>query len=180
MANADYPKAGNESQRLAALQALNLLDTGAEKSFDRLTQMAANIFQVPIALVSLIDQDRQWFKSCVGLSAHQTPRDQAFCNYTILDDSIFEVKDTHRDLRFKDNALVTGEPYIRYYAGTPILSAGYRVATFCLIDHEPRKALDPRERDILFALAATVSREIELRTSIRTSLAQIRAPGAAD
>ena len=171
--NTDYPTPVNEAERLDALHSLNLLDTGSEECFDRLTQMAADIFQLPITLISLIDEDRQWFKSCVGLGAPETPRDQAFCNYTILGDDIFEVPDTFRDLRFKSNPLVTGEPHIRYYAGAPIMSAGQRVATFCLIDREPRARLDERERSILKALAATASREIEVRSAIRATLAQI-------
>lgn len=169
----DYPIPHDEQDRLKALKELNLLDTGPEAGFDRLTSMAKDIFGCNITLVSLIDQERQWFKSACGLDTPQTDRDVAFCNYTILDDEIFEVVDAHKDMRFKDNPLVTGEPYIRYYAGAPIFSSGKRIATFCVIDSQPRSAMSERERRILYNLAEMTSREIEVRTLVRRSLAAI-------
>ncbi|MFH0934086.1 MAG: GAF domain-containing protein, partial [Pseudomonadota bacterium] len=116
----------NESQRLQALHGRALLDTPAEERFDRLTRLARNMLGVRIALVSLVDTDRQWFKSRQGLDACETGRDISFCGHAILDDAIFEITDASLDLRFADNPLVTGPPHIRFYAGAPLATAdGY-------------------------------------------------------
>src|ERR1700752_1549332 len=107
----------DENTRLDTLRALNILDTSPEERFDRLTRLAKRLFGVPIALVNLVDADRQWFKSCVGLSATETPRDISFCGHAILGDDILLVPDAGVDERFHDNPLVTGDPNIRFYAG---------------------------------------------------------------
>jgi diguanylate cyclase (GGDEF)-like protein/PAS domain S-box-containing protein len=149
-----------EPERVAALQALNLLDTQPEERFDRLTRLARRFFSVQTVLVTLVDDDRQWFKSRQGMDVCETGRDISFCGHAILEDGIFEITDASQDDRFFDNPLVTAPPYIRFYAGVPLLSAdGFRVGTFCLIDPQPRK-LDPVERQSLLDFAASVEAEI--------------------
>jgi len=117
----EYPD--NESSRLDTLHALNILDTSHEERFDRLTRLAKRVLGVPIALVSLVDTNRQWFKSKQGLEATETPRDISFCGHAILGDEILVIEDATRDERFHDNPLVTGEPGIRFYAGYPLEEA---------------------------------------------------------
>jgi diguanylate cyclase (GGDEF)-like protein len=130
----------NELQRLQLLNALQLLDTGPDERFDRLTRMAKRLFDVPIALVSLVDFNRQWFKSCAGLDVTETSRDISFCGHAILGDEIFVIPDTTADVRFFDNPLVTGPPYIRFYAGCPLhVSRNAKVGTLCIIDTRPRQ-----------------------------------------
>lgn len=128
----------NENQRLAELYDVNLLDTARDASFDSLTQLAAELFDVPIALVSLVDRDRQWFKSTYGLCAAETSRDVSFCSHVVYNQFPLVVQDARQDPRFADNPLVTGEPYIRFYAGMPIhSSSGFVLGTLCLIDTRP-------------------------------------------
>lgn len=129
----------NEQERLKALHQLNILDTPAEAAFDNLTALTADIMGVPIALVSLIDHDRQWFKSCIGLGAPETARDISFCTHAVFEESVFVVEDAKADERFADNPLVTGEPFIRFYAGAPLYSEqGFILGTLCIIDTQPR------------------------------------------
>lgn len=129
----------NEDERQDALRALYILDTEPEERFDRLTRMAKRLFNVPIAVVSLIDQNRQWFKSSVGLDVCETARDISFCGHAILNNGVFIIENAAEDERFKDNPLVTGAPHIRFYAGFPILSPkGLALGTFCIIDSSPR------------------------------------------
>jgi phosphoribosyl 1,2-cyclic phosphodiesterase len=150
----------NEPERLNALNALGILDTEPEERFDRLTRLAAAMFDVPIALVSLVDSQRQWFKSCYGLSARETDRDSAFCAHAILSDEPLLVPDALLDARFADNPLVTGEPYVRFYAGQPLsLEDGSRAGTLCLIDNRPRD-LDASSLRLLKDLALLVQREL--------------------
>jgi PAS domain S-box-containing protein len=150
----------NEAQRLAALQRLYILDTSAEERFDRLTRLAKVMFQVPTALVSLVDADRQWFKSRQGLDACETPRDISFCGHAILQGDIFHVPDTHVDLRFSDNPLVELEPKIRMYTGAPLHTPdGLRIGTLCIIGDQPR-ALDQAQLSALRDLADCVEREL--------------------
>ena len=130
----------DEASRLAALRALEILDTPPEERFDRLTRLASAIFDTPIALISLVDSNRQWFKSCVGLGVNQTPRNISFCGHAILEDQLFVVPDALLDPRFADNPLVTEPPYIRFYAGQPLkASDGSRVGTLCVIDTQPNQ-----------------------------------------
>lgn len=133
-------KPTDEASRIETLRALNILDTSAEERFDRLTRLAKRLFGVPIALVSLVDEDRQWFKSCQGLGVSETSRDISFCGHAILGDDIFLISDAALDNRFHDNPLVTNEPYIRFYAGCPLtVATGSKLGTLCIIDREPRE-----------------------------------------
>ncbi|MEX0740317.1 MAG: sensor domain-containing diguanylate cyclase [Pseudohongiella sp.] len=137
----------NESQRLAALASLDILDTGPDERFDRVTRLAARFFDMPIVLVSLIDLDRQWFKSRHGLAATETPRDISFCGHAINNDAPFIIHDTATDERFHDNPLVTSGPQIRFYAGCPlILKDNIKLGTLCLIDKKPREFSDEDAR----------------------------------
>lgn len=131
-----YPR---EATRLRALQSLHLLDTEANERYDRLTRLALRLLDVPIALVTLVDQDRQWFKSNLGLPMPETPRDVSFCGHVVSEDNVLVVPDTLEDDRFCDNPLVTGEPRIRFYAGVPIHSDGMPIGTLCAIDVQPRE-----------------------------------------
>ena len=147
----------DETRRLAALRELGVLDTSPEAAFDTITRTAAELCEVPIALISLVDAHRQWFKAGVGLPGlSETPRDVAFCDHAIRDASLFEVPDATLDARFADNPFVTGEPDIRFYAGAPIVMAdGARIGTVCVIDRTARR-LDDRQRTMLTSLAAIV------------------------
>ena len=150
----------DETLRLAALRATGLLDTPREERFDRLTRLARLLLDVNIAVVSLVDSDRQWFKSCDGLDASATSRDMSFCGHTILQADIFEVPDALLDPRFADNPLVLGSPHIRFYAGAPLRSPeGLRLGSLCVIHDEPRQ-LDPGQRRTLRDLADLVEQEI--------------------
>ena len=150
----------DETLRLAALRDTGLLDTPREERFDRLTRLARLLLGVKIAVVSLVDGERQWFKSCDGLDANATPRDVSFCGHAILQSGIFEVSDALLDPRFADNPLVLGPPNIRFYAGAPLHSPeGLRLGTLCVIHDEPRQ-LNPEQRRTLRDLADLVEREI--------------------
>jgi PAS domain S-box-containing protein len=164
---------GDEQARLVALRAAGLLDTPAEAAFDDLTQLAATICGTPIALVSLVDEHRQWFKSSLGLDAAETPREVAFCAHAILEPGLFIVPDAHLDPRFADNPLVTEAPNVRFYAGAPLVVGGHPLGTLCVIDHAARE-LTPGQRAALAALARQVSAQIELRRTA-TELARANA-----
>ncbi|MFM0324790.1 GGDEF domain-containing protein [Caballeronia glebae] len=154
------PTPENESARLATLRTLGILDTPAEERFDRLTRLARRLFDVPIALVSLIDENRQWFKSCAGLGVQETSRDISFCGHAILHDDVFMIPDARADARFHDNPLVTGDPGIRFYAGQSLMVPnGSKLGTLCLIDTRPRE-LDREERGLLRDLAHIAEKEI--------------------
>ncbi len=151
----------DEENRLRALRDLRILDTASEERYDRVTRLARRLFQVPIAAISLVDADRQWFKSRQGLDAEQTPREVSFCGHTILTDEVFVIEDAARDIRFFDNPLVAGPPNIRFYAGYPLASEdGYNLGVLCLIDHVPR-TLGEDERVLLRDLAAMVQSEFD-------------------
>ncbi len=150
----------NEAARLHTLRSLSLLDSSAEERFDRLTRLAQRLFEVPIALVSLVDENRQWFKSKQGLALSETPRDQSFCAHAILGDAIMVVADTWLDERFAGNPLVLDEPKIRFYAGCPLKATnGSKLGTLCLLDVRPR-TLDAAQCESLRDLARLVSQEI--------------------
>lgn len=153
----------NESERQAALDQLRILDTPPEERFDRLTRMAARLLNAPIALISLVDRDRQWFKSCVGLDVSETPRSISFCGHALFDRQPLVVEDAREDERFRDNPLVTGDPYIRFYAGTPIHSAdGHALGTLCVIDRKPR-TLSEEDYQCLRDLADCAEEQISAR-----------------
>lgn len=153
----------DEDSRLAALRSLNVLDTIAEERFDRLTRIAKRLFGVEIALVSLVDENRQWFKSCVGLEVRETPRAISFCGHAILGEAPFVIPDALQDPRFADNPLVTGEPHVRFYAGAPLrLATGEIVGTLCIMDTQPRQ-MDRIDLAILGALRALVLEELQRR-----------------
>ena len=150
----------DEVERIVDLRALEILDTPPEERFDRITRIAQRLFDVPIALVSLVDEERQWFKSRVGLEVRETPRELAFCNHAIMEDQIFHVTDARDDERFRDNPLVTSDPNIRFYAGAPIDSpGGHKLGTLCVIDRKPRE-LDENELATLRDLADMVEEEV--------------------
>lgn len=153
-----------EEARLATLSRYEILDTPLEAAFDRITQLASTLFDVPVVLISLVDKDRQWFKSCYGLDMRETDRSLSFCAHAIQADTVLVVPDATKDARFARNALVTGEPGIRFYAGAPLATPdGYKLGTLCLIDREPRKQLSYEQRAMLESLAALVVDELELR-----------------
>jgi CheY-like chemotaxis protein len=151
----------DEDRRMRALRGLHILDTQPEERFDRHTRIAAALFGVPIALVSLVDTDRQWFKSRLGLDESETSRDAAFCAHAIVQSEVMHVPDALNDDRFADNPLVTGEPHVRFYAGVPLtLADASVVGTLCLIDHRPRY-LSPEKIRLLVDLGKLVERELE-------------------
>jgi len=153
-------KPQDEATRLDTLRALNILDTSPEERFDRLTRLAKRLFGVPIALVSLVDENRQWFKSCQGLNASETSRDISFCGHAILGDDIFLIPNAATDERFHDNPLVTNEPHIRFYAGCPLtVSNGSKLGTLCLIDRAPRD-FDEDDLALLRDLARMAEQEL--------------------
>ncbi|CNE18139.1 sensor domain-containing diguanylate cyclase [Yersinia nurmii] len=154
------PKPPDESARIATLRAYNILDTSPEERFDRITRLAKRLFNVPIALISLVDVNRQWFKSSVGLAASETSRDISFCGHAILEEGILMVPDALTDQRFCDNPLVIDAPGIRFYAGCPlVVPNGSKLGTLCLIDLEPR-SLDETDQQLLCDLAKMAEQEI--------------------
>ena len=170
----------DEAQRLADLISYGVLDTPTDPRFDRLTALARQQFQVPIALVSLVDADRQWFKSHDGLDATETPRDIAFCAHAILGREPFVVRDAREHPLFQDTALVTGAPFIRFYAGIPLISkAGHALGAFCIIDRTPR---DLTEADLaaLRMLGEVAADMLELHRSERSMAASVAHQHAAN
>ena len=153
----------NEVERLRALRGYQVLDTPAEPVFDDIVRLASRICDTPIGLISLVDEQRQWFKAKVGLDVPETPRDCAFCAHAILSDELFIVPDAQRDPRFKDNPLVVGDPHIRFYAGAPLVSQdGFRLGTLCVIDYKPRR-LNGRQLAQLQSLRDAVLAEFDMR-----------------
>lgn len=158
-------KPDNELDRLQALFDYHVLDSDPEEVFDELTELASSLCKTPIALVSLIDETRQWFKSHHGLGATETPREYAFCAHAILQDDIFEIEDSREDKRFFDNPLVTGYPEVIFYAGAPLIGQeGYKLGTLCVIDNKPN-SLSPDKKRQLRIIANQVMAQLELRKS---------------
>lgn len=155
------PLPDNEAARLIALAETGLLDSGHEAVFDAIVALAASICDVPMAAISLIDRDRQWFKASFGIDAAETPRDQAFCAHTIVQPGVMEVGDAAVDVRFRDNPLVLGDMHIRFYAGMPLVAAGgHALGALCVIDRAPRQ-LDATQRRSLGYLTKVVERLID-------------------
>jgi GAF domain-containing protein len=153
----------SEKQRLKVLWQYSVLDTVPEEIFDDLTELAARICEAPIALITLVDEKRQWFKSKVGISIKETSRDISFCSHAIKQPDLFIVSDATKDARFSDNPLVTSAPNIRFYAGAPLVSPdGYALGTLCVIDKVPRE-LRPGQEQALRILARHVMSQLELR-----------------
>ena len=152
-----------EECRLEELKSFDILDTLPDPSFDRITLLAKTVFKTPIALISFVDANRQWFKSNQGLGTSETPREHAFCHYTIQQDQPLIIEDASLDPRTKNNPLVTGEPFIRFYAGAPLMTKnGYKLGSLCIIDRKPQ-TLDMDKTAVLQTLAAMVVDEMELR-----------------
>ena len=169
------PLPPDESARLQALSEYDVLDTLPELEFDDLTLLASHVCQTPIALISLIDPERQWFKSKVGVEVNETPRDIAFCAHAILEQKTFVVGDAASDPRFADNPLVTKDPHIRFYAGAPLVTKeGHALGTLCVIDRVSRD-FDQKAQDALQALARQVMAQLELRRLISSRQAVLEA-----
>lgn len=152
----------NEEKRLVALYAMGILDTGSEERFDRLTRIAGKLFNVPFSLISLIDKDRQWFKSRHGIDICSTPRTESFCTYVVEDAGPLIVNDAQKDPRFENNVLVNGSPYIRFYAGYPVkLPDGEIAGSICIIDTKPRN-FSEEELGLLHDLAEIVEDEFRM------------------
>jgi len=157
----------NESIRLAALTEYNILDTLPEQAYDQLTELASSICNMPIALISLIDEKRQWFKSHYGIKEQETSRDIAFCAHAIHHEQVFEVKNCRKDKRFHDNPLVTGPTNVSFYAGAPLITPqGLRLGTLCVIDNKPSK-LNNIQKKQLAIIAQQVVVQLELRKAIQ-------------
>ena len=167
----------NEPDRLEALKRYRVLDSGSERAFDDIVELASFICGVPIALISLLDEERQWFKAKVGLEVAETPRSQAFCAHTILGSNSMVVEDARQDSRFASNPLVTGAPHIRFYAGTPLMTPdGQALGSLCIIDRFPRK-LSGDQRNALEALGRQVSLLLEFRRTsqeLATALEKVK------
>lgn len=162
---------GNDAARVATLRTLNILDTPRDNRFDRYTRITARIFDMPIVLISLVDDRRQWFKSAEGLDVEETSRDISFCAHAILGDDVLEVPNARHDPRFRDNPLVVEQPRIRFYAGAPLEAPnGHKLGTLCVIDRVPRQLSD-EEKTMLKSLADMVVGEIISSADTETGLA---------
>lgn len=166
----------NEVKRLKVLWQYDVLDTVPEEVFDDLTDLAAHICEAPVAMISLVAEDRQWFKAKVGISLTETARDISFCAHAILNDDLLVIPDATKDPRFRDNPLVTGPERIRFYAGAPLVTPdGHALGTLCVLDKKPRK-LRAEQQNALRVLARHVVSQLELRRHAR-ELAEAREDG---
>ncbi len=173
--NLTTPIPANETERLAALHRYKILDTPPEAAFDRITTLAARLFNMPIALISLVDESRAWFKSCIGFTAREVPRDATLCSFAVLTNEPLIISDTRLDERFACNPFVQSEPGVRFYAGAPLLSRdGFNLGTLCLLDTQPRNWFSAEQQATLVDLAAMVVDELELRLAAH-KIAQVDA-----
>jgi anti-sigma regulatory factor (Ser/Thr protein kinase) len=160
----------NEASRLAALRSYRILDTDPEPAFDDLALLASHVCGTPIALITLIDEDRQWFKSRVGVSATETSRSISFCTHAIQQRDLFVVPDTRGDARFRENPLVVGEPHIRFYAGAPLVTPeGHALGTLCVLDSVPRTLSDDQKRAL-----ETLKQQAEAQLELRRNLIELQ------
>ena len=157
------PEDAREAARLYCLRRMKILEPAAEEGFDSITRAAARHFNVPIALISLVDEKRQWFKSRVGLDVCETARQDSFCAHAIGRKDVFVVEDALKDERFANNPLVTGDPFIRFYAGALITIDGHDLGTLCVIDRQPRR-FGPHEQQELSRMAHLVKRQIKFHS----------------
>jgi GAF domain-containing protein len=156
----------DDASRVAALEKYAILDSDPEQTFDDLTLLASFICKTPIAMISLVDEKRQWFKSHVGITQTETSRNIAFCSRAIQQSDLFIIPDALEDDRFRDNPLVVSEPHIRFYAGAPLINEdGYALGTLCVVDRSPRK-LEPEQKDALKALSRLVLAQMEFRRNL--------------
>ena len=169
----------DEPERQELLKSLDILDTAPEPVFDQITRLTARLLDVPIAVFSLVDKDRQWFKSRIGLDVQQTSREVAFCAHAILQSAPLVVPDAAADPRFEDNALVNGDPNIRFYAGVPIRSAGgHALGTLCAIDSKPRQ-LSVDDLQTLRDLADIITKEMRYREALAVARHSVERSGDA-
>ena len=161
------PALSTEAARLAALDRYAILDTDPEQSFDDLVILASYICKTPIALLSLLDDHRQWFKSTVGVQVRETPLEMSICAHAIKQEDLFIVPDTLQDTRFRENPMVVGEPHIRFYAGAPLINEdGFALGTLCVLDRQPRE-LDPEQKQALKSLRQLALKQMELRRNLQ-------------
>lgn len=163
-----YPLPENEEERIAYLNRTGQLDSDDEEVFNAIVRLAQGHFRVPIVSITLVDRDRQWFKARCGLTSSETPRDVSFCTHAIIDEEVMIVRDAAADERFADNPFVTGDPFIRFYAGAPlIMPAGIILGTLCLIDREARNDFSSEHAAKLADMALVISHIIELQITSR-------------
>jgi len=156
-----------ESARVAALDRYAILDTEPEQTFDDLVVLAAHVCKAPIAMLSLVDDHRQWFKSKVGVEIRETPRETSFCAHAIQQQDLFIVPDTWNDARFRENPMVLDDPHIRFYAGAPLINEeGFALGTLCVIDRQPRE-LDEAQKDALKSLSRLALGQMEFRRNLQ-------------
>jgi len=161
------PALSTEAARLAALDRYAILDTDPEESFDDLVILASYICKTPIALLSLLDDHRQWFKSTVGVQVRETPLEMSICAHAIKQQDLFIVPDTLQDARFRENPMVVGEPHIRFYAGAPLINEdGFALGTLCVLDRQPRE-LDSEQKQALKSLRQLALKQMELRRNLQ-------------
>jgi len=161
------PGLSTEAARLAALDRYAILDTDPEQVFDDLVILASYICKTPIALLSLLDDHRQWFKSTVGVQVRETPLEMSICAHAIKQRDLFIVPDTLQDARFRENPMVVGEPHIRFYAGAPLINEdGFALGTLCVLDRQPRE-LDPEQKQALKSLRQLALKQMELRRNLQ-------------
>jgi two-component system, NtrC family, sensor kinase len=161
------PSVSAEAARLAELDRYAILDTDPEQSFDDLVILASYVCKTPMAMLSLLDDHRQWFKSAVGVQVRETPLELSICAYTIKQEDLFIVPDTLQDPRFRENPLVLGEPHIRFYAGAPLINEdGFALGTLCVVDRRPRE-LDTEQKQALKSLRQLSLKQMELRRNLQ-------------